>query len=1588
VSSNNDEQLKRAYVALDKLKQRLTEQEGKAHEPIALVGIGCRFPGGVNSPEDFWRLLSRGEDGIVEVPGERWDNAQFYSAEPGEAGKMTMREAGFIDKPGYFDADFFGISPREARSMDPQQRLLLEVCWEALENANIVPESLRGGDTGVFLGIGQNDYGLLQLYGDDYRRINSYDGSGNGFCFASGRLSYVFGWHGPCLSVDSACSSSLLALHLACQSLRNGESKTAVVAGVQLMLTPNVALFLSKVGALAADGRSKSFDAAADGYGRGEGCGAVVLKRLSDAQRDGDQVVALIRGSAVNHDGPGSGLTVPNGAAQQQLITQALRNARIKPHQVNFVEAHGTGTVLGDPIEAEALGGAYSEGRSIDKPLYIGSVKTNVGHLEAAAGIISLIKAALALKHRQIPANVGFKTPNPYIPWQRFNLKVPTALTDWQASGEKRYAGVSSFGMSGTNAHVILEQAEQGAATADAVKPEPYILAVSAKTPEALEAQCRNYAEALEGLSDRQTADFCYTANTCRTHFARRLAVHAPDRVGLIDRLRAAGPLTAYNGASEWKKPKIALLFTGQGSQRPAMGRELYDSEAVFRDAIDQCEALSTGQLPVSIKALLCAELDDATLLTHAQPAIFALQYALSALWESRGVQADFVLGHSIGEYAAACRAGVFSLADGLRLVCARSRCINALALPGGMAAVIADAASVQKLIAAYAGQVSIAGDNGPNSCVISGVSPVLDAAIAMLEQAGLTTMALNVAHAFHSPAMEPVLQEFAKIAATVDYQKPQIPMISTLTGLAVDDEIACADYWVRQIRSPVLFYPAIRQLFAAGAEIMLEIGAKPVLSGLGKQIDNEINSGAAKRWLPSLAGKAHSRVEIAQAVVDLYMAGIDVDLRAVSGGGKKMALPTYPWQREYYWLETSAKNNAASSSVLQALANGDADGLLARLSQYRLLDAAGQRQALELLQDLTALHQNELRQHKLPSFSYRIDWQPTILTGEPVSGCRLLIADQQGRAASLAKHWRDRGDAVILIEPGERYENLGGLCYRLRLGHDEDWLRCFSDIPAERLNSVHTGVHFGFCDLTMAEGLDAACDTLAGVVTVCRVLQQQGRPIPLWLVTENAQAVQPDDAVSGWLGASAWGLGRVLALELPEYFAGLVDIGDMEAGAIADIVAVAPKGMQIAVRPQGLYQARLVPSPSAPRQTMPVSPQRDYLVSGGLGGLGLVVANWLAANKARRVWLVSRRPANDAALQAIEQLRQQGCDIRCVQADISDSRDVTALVEQIAGQGGVLKGVIHAAGVLNDGRLENQDAAAFNAVLAAKVQGAWLLHEATASLDLDFFVLFSSAAAVLGSVGQAAYASANAAMDALAHHRRGLGLPALTINWGAWAGAGMFASLNEQARRRMQANGVAPIPVETACRLLDYALVDTMPQRVMIDIDWAVFNPAFSGAASASFWAASSSPVLTVAPPVPEKVGVAEHIAGLNNEDAYRFVTAQIAEVVKQVLYIPENKALDNYQGFFDMGLDSITVAELRIGLQRQLGCPLPQTLLFDYPNIHEVGTYWLQQYAGLQDSEDGNVVGATVPIDAVTIQQYSEQELDRLISEKLEML
>ncbi len=906
---------KRLLFALDEAVAKLEAVERSKSEPIAIIGMGCRFPGGANDPETFWRLLCDGIDAITEIPPQRWDIDAYYDSNPDTQGKMYIRQAGLLSQVDQFDSQFFGISPREAISLDPQQRLMLEVSWEALEKAGQPPNQLMDSQTGVFLGIGQNDYAQLQLNSGDIKGINSFDGTGNGFCFASGRLSYFLGLQGPCLAVDTACSSSLVTVHLACQSLRAGECNLALAGGVQLILSPVVTTVLCKMKALSPDGRCKTFDAAADGYGRGEGCGVIVLKRLSDAISDGDKILATIRGSAINHDGASSGLTVPSKLAQEKLIKQTLAAAKIEPFQVSYVEAHGTGTFLGDPIEIRALAAVLGQGRSSENPLMIGSVKTNIGHLEAA-GIAGLIKVVLQLQHQEIAPHLHFKQPNPYINWEELPVVVPTQQTQWPSNSKGRLAGVSSFGISGTNAHVILEEAPNQAKSEESTERSHHILTLSAKCEKALQALPQRYQEFLGNNSTAAIADVCGSANTGRSHFNHRLAIITSDKQELADKLAkiTAGeePSGVFSGklASHSKSPKIAFLFTGQGSQYVNMGRQLYETQPVFRRTLDQCEQILQSYLEKSLLDIIYPEntqelnssVIDQTI--YAQPAIFAIEYALFKLWQSWGIKPDVVMGHSVGEYVAATVAGVFSLEDGLKLIAHRGRLMQQLPGGGEMLAVMASFQKVNELIAPYKEKVAIAAINGPESVVISGESEAIGKLKNSLEAQGIKTKQLQVSHAFHSAMMEPMLAEFEAVANQITYNQLSISLISNITGSLADNRIATANYWVNHVCQPVKFAQSMETLHLEGYEVFLEIGSKPILLGMGRQCLPE----GVGVWLPSLRFGQEDWQLLLHSLGELYVAGVKVDWLGFDRdySRRKVVLPTYPFQRQRYWIETN----------------------------------------------------------------------------------------------------------------------------------------------------------------------------------------------------------------------------------------------------------------------------------------------------------------------------------------------------------------------------------------------------------------------------------------------------------------------------------------------------------------------------------------------------------------------------------------------------------------------------------------------------------------------------------------------------------
>ena len=890
--------------ALARQTARLAALEELRHEPIAVVGYACRFPG-ADDPEAFWRLQTDKVDAVTDVPASRWDIDQLQDDDPTAKGKMISRRGGFVGDIASFDARLFGISPIEACSLDPQQRLLLEVSWQALERAAIAPDSLAASPTGVFIGSRGSEY-----YDTDGQHraedADAYFATGNSLSTMAGRISYMLGFSGPCFALDTACSSGLVAVHQAVQSLRRGECSAALAGGVNLLLDPFGSIAVSKASMLSPDGLCKTFDASADGYVRSEGCGIVVLKRLSRARADGDPIVALIRGTAINQDGASGGLTVPSGSAQTAVIRLALASAGATPGDIDFVEAHGTGTSLGDPIEVAALDTVFAPGRRPDQPLVVGSVKTNIGHGETAAGIASLIKVISALEHGAIPPHLHLNEPSPHIPWDETVIDVPTTLRPWARGVRPRMAGVNSFGFSGTNAHAVVQEAPLKTEQTPSPPRHSEVLCLSARDETALQASASQLVAHLGKHPEQTSADVCHTMNVGRAQLPRRVALTANNRDELLAALAAvaAGSDELPSVRVPAQPPRIAFLFTGQGSQYAGMAHGLYQTEPAFRSAIDECAAALDPLLAVPLAELLWGEHTELLSRTdYTQPALFAIEVALASLWTSWGITPAWVAGHSVGEYAAACCAGVMTLAEGARLVAARGRLMVELTEPGDMIVVNADAdaVAVQEVLAAHERQLSVAAHNGPRQLVLAGSHDAIAAATETLTAAKLRVTALDVSHGFHSPLMEPMLAPFAALAEGVHFDAPQIGFVSCLTGGPVNRELTNPDYWVRHVAEPVRFAEAMTALAEQGCDIMVEIGPSPTLLGMARRV---IPAGKTS-WLPSLRPGLDDGAVLMGSLGQMWMAGAPVRWSSVERGHvrTRLLLPTYPFQRERFWL-------------------------------------------------------------------------------------------------------------------------------------------------------------------------------------------------------------------------------------------------------------------------------------------------------------------------------------------------------------------------------------------------------------------------------------------------------------------------------------------------------------------------------------------------------------------------------------------------------------------------------------------------------------------------------------------------------------
>jgi acyl transferase domain-containing protein/acyl carrier protein len=1517
----------------------------RADEPIAIIGMSCRYPGGVTNPEDLWRLVTEGTDAISGLPVNRgWDLGALYDPDPDHQGTSVTRFGGFLHDADEFDPAFFGMSPREALATDAQQRLLLEASWEAIERAGIDPAALRGSQTGVFAGVMYSDYASVLAGG----QFEGHQGTGTAPSVASGRVAYALGLRGPAVTVDTACSSSLVAAHWAMQALRAGDCSLALAGGVTVMSTPGTLIEFSRQRGLATDGRCKSYSDDADGVGWSEGVGLLLLERLSDARRNGHRVLAVVRGSAVNSDGASNGLTAPNGPSQESVIRQALAAARLSSADVDVVEGHGTGTTLGDPIEAHALLGVYGKDRDAARPLLLGSVKSNIGHTQAAAGVAGVIKMVMAMSHGTVPKTLHVGQPSSHVDWATGLVRLVTEQVPWPDAARPRRAGVSSFGFSGTNAHLILEQApDQKTQRPDEPRPAerpgspaerqgataiPWL--ISARSREALRdqaAKLHDYATAADEL------DIGVSLATTRTHFEQR-AVIVGDRKSLLTSLAALaadepspGVITGETGGTGLS----AMLFSGQGGQRAGMGRELRDRFGVFAEALGEVTAELDPLLerPLADVLFAAAGTSEAAFLDQtgwAQPALFAVEVALFRLLSSFGVQPDLVLGHSVGEIAAAHVAGVLTLPDAARLVAARARLMQALR-PGVMISLRATEEEVLPLLDGRGGEIALAAVNGPSSVVIAGEpAAVLDVA-AQFEARGRKARRLRVSHAFHSPLMEPMLAEFRAVAGELTYAPPAITMVSTLTGRRLEpDELAAADfwpdYWTAQVRRSVRFADGVRAMRELGVGTFVEIGPDAALSSLvDENLVAEFDVESNVDCIPLLRSDRGEEWSVTTALARLHVRGAEVDWAAffAGRGARPVELPTYAFQRRAYWPERLAAAARPGDTPDGALWSAVDREDYAELATLLGLADKQQTALAELLPALSSWRQRRHDFALLDSARYRVQWRPVPPQGAPVlDGTWLVVTAEginddevveavRGHGALLRRLVldRSRADRAALAGQLREEEGLSGIMSLLPLAD-----------PAERQDGLPDG--------------------LALSMLLAQALGDAGLDVPLWTLTRGAVSTGAADPLANPFQAAVWGLGRIVVLERPRPWSGLIDLppqlSPRSAQHLVSVLAAQGGEDQVAVRDTGIMGRRLAryhASELPPAEAFRT--RGTVLITGGTGGLGAEVARWLARSGAAHLLLTSRRgPGAPGASALFDELTDLGVTVSIVACDVADADALAAVLAKIPVDM-PLTGVVHAAGAGQASSVAETPLAAVAELTAAKMSGAANLDDLLADRELDFFVLFSSIAGIWGSAGQSAYGAANAYLDALAQYRRARGRAATSVAWGPWAQAGLAAG--DEIAASLRQRGLRLLSSDSALAELGRAVVQGDVCVTVADVDWERFLPVFTAARpSALFAQLPEAQASTLARP-PDDGAASEFAArlrGLSTADADRLLVSLVRAEVAAVLGHASAEEVAPRQAFRDAGFDSLTAVELRKRLSARTGLALPTTIVFDHPS------------------------------------------------------
>ncbi|WP_433859675.1 type I polyketide synthase [Streptomyces kronopolitis] len=1545
--------LKRVTTDLRQTRRRLEEVESREHDPIAIVAMACRFPGGVASPEELWQLVADGTDAIGPMPTDRgWDVDKLYDPDPDRPGSSYVRQGGFLYDAPEFDAGFFEISPREALAMDPQQRLLLETSWEVFERAGIDPTSVRGSAGGVFVGSSNQGYAAAADGSTAPEGVEGHLLTGGSAAVLSGRLAYSFGLEGPAVTVDTMCSSSLVALHLAVQALRHGECETALACGATVMSSSRNFVEFSRQRGLARDGRCKPFAAAADGTAWGEGVGVLLLERLSDAQRNGHPVLAVIRGSATNQDGASNGLTAPNGPSQQRVIRAALANAGLSPREVDVVEAHGTGTSLGDPIEAQALLATYGQERSADRPLWLGSFKSNIGHAQAASGIAGVMKMVQAIRHGVLPATLHVDAPSPHVDWSTGNVRLLTDETAWPETEAPRRAGVSSFGGSGTNAHVLLEQAPAEEPSEEAADEQPAQDAapaalpwvVSGRSATALRAQADRLAAWAE-TAGQPSADVGHALVATRAALEHRAVVVGSDQDALVAGLRAvaegetpAGAVVGDAGALEGDAD-VVFVFPGQGSQWAGMAVELLDSSPVFADRLAGCEAALEPFVDWSLGGVLrgvegAPGLDRVDVV---QPVLWAVMVSLAEVWRAHGVEPAAVVGHSQGEIAAACVAGALTLEDGARVVALRSQAIRALSGRGGMVSVALASAGIAALIEPWNGRISTAAVNGPTSVVVSGDADALDELMEVCREREIRARRIDVDYASHSAHVESIREELLEVLAPVAPRKSSVPFFSTVTGEWLDTAEMDAGYWFTNLRQTVQLEPAVRALLASDHRVFVEVSPHPVLTVPLQETAEAAEAEAVVTGTLRRDDGGLSRLYT--SLGELYVQGVEVDWSPAFAACRPgvVDLPTYAFQRRRYWLESGRSSSdgvvdPVEARFWEAVERADVEGLAATLG---LTDAGVLG---EVLPALSSWRQGRQQRSTVDGWRYRIAWRPQPEPeGGKLVGTWLVVvpADHLGDdlVRATLQGMGDSGAEAVLLVLEESTTDRQAVADQLR-------------------SSLATGapggvVSFLALDERPLTGHPEVSVGLVQSVALMQALLDADVEAPLWLLTTESAATGSDDEVRHPLQAAVWGLARVFALEHPKQWGGLLDLpaalDDRGAALLSGVLAAGGDEDQLALRGSALLTRRLTRAPLD--GDAPATPWRTSgaaLVTGGTGGLGAHTARLLARNGAEHLVLTSRRgPDAPGAAELRAELAELGARVTIAACDVTDAEALAELVARVESDGPAIRSVVHTAGVgllvpLADTTLEE-----FAEGARAKLLGARNLDALFDRAGLDAFVLYSSVAGTWGSGDHGAYAASNSYVDALAAHRRARGLTGTSIAWGIWSpeGGGMAVDVvQEQLRWR----GIPFMPAQLAVVGLQQALDHDETFLAVADIDWERFVPVFT--------AAHRRPLLHEVPEVLRALEADEadtdaaentseslrsQLAGLVPAERERQLSDLVRKQVAAVLGYADTSEVEVGRAFRELGFDSLTAVELRNRLNTATGLKLPATVVFDHPTV-----------------------------------------------------